>query len=186
MNVLWSYFWPMFGVGLVAGLIAGLFAFRALRTQPKDRLASDKISMPAGWKRRRTLTLGIGLALSWVAAALWHGPLGAADRFTQRVDHTAREALDYYEMTKVTAHLQHGPLTRRLILSGPADDFQHSELVRLLSQLPGVSSAQWSGAGTGVPLIVEGWAVSLLGFLIGLLLAYLVELRRRYNAQWNW
>jgi hypothetical protein len=27
---------------------------------------------------------------------------------------------------------------------------------------------------------------SLLGFLLGLLLAYLVELRRRYNAQWNW
>jgi hypothetical protein len=35
-------------------------------------------------------------------------------------------------------------------------------------------------------LIAEGMAVSVLGFLFGLLLAYLFELRRRYNAQWNW
>ena len=88
-------------------------------------------------------------------------------------------------MTKVTGHLHRGPLSRRLDLSGPADDFQRSELVRLMSQLPGVSSAQWSHRA-GVPLIVEGLGVSLLGFLIGLVLAYLVELRRRYNAQWNW
>ena len=40
--------------------------------------------------------------------------------------------------------------------------------------------------GGGTPLIAEGTGASLLGFLIGLLLAYLVELRRRYNAQWNW
>jgi len=186
MNVLWTYFWPPFGVGLVVGLIAGLTAFRALRTQPKDLLSGDKLIMAADWKRRRALALSVGLALSWGAAALWHGPLGAADRLAQRVDHTAREALDYYEMTKVTAHIQHGPLTRRLILSGQVDDFQHGELARLLSQLPGVSSAQWSNSGSGVPLIAEGFAVSALGFLFGLLLAYLVELRRRYNAQWNW
>jgi hypothetical protein len=37
-----------------------------------------------------------------------------------------------------------------------------------------------------VPLIAEGAAVAVLGFLLGLLLAYLVELRRRYNAQYNW
>jgi hypothetical protein len=26
----------------------------------------------------------------------------------------------------------------------------------------------------------------VVGFLFGLLVAYLIELRRRYNAQWNW
>jgi hypothetical protein len=72
------------------------------------------------------------------------------------------------------------------MLSGPADDFQSSELVRIIGSIPGVSSARWSSTGGGIPLIVEGAAVSLLGFLLGLLLAYLVELRRRYNAQWNW
>jgi hypothetical protein len=82
--------------------------------------------------------------------------------------------------------LHHGPLTRRVSLSGPADDFQRSELVRLINQMPGVSDTSWSASGGGIPLIVQGLAIALLGFLSGLLLAYLVELRRRYNAQWNW
>ena len=37
-----------------------------------------------------------------------------------------------------------------------------------------------------IPLIVEAGATSLVGFSIGLLLAYLIELRRRVNAEWRW
>ena len=37
-----------------------------------------------------------------------------------------------------------------------------------------------------MPLIVEAWIASLAGFLIGLTVAYLVELRRRANAEWRW
>ena len=37
-----------------------------------------------------------------------------------------------------------------------------------------------------IPLIVEASAMSLIGFSIGLLVAYLVELRRRANAEWRW
>ena len=37
-----------------------------------------------------------------------------------------------------------------------------------------------------MPVIVEAWAMALAGFLIGLTLAYLVELRRRANAEWRW
>jgi hypothetical protein len=48
-----------------------------------------------------------------------------------------------------------------------------------------VESTSWSG-GTGVPLILEGALDAVLGFLLGLLVAYLRELRRRYNANWNW
>lgn len=164
MNPLWNYFWPAFAVGLLIGAIGGLIAFR---------------------RRRRALLIGGGLALSLAAAALWHGPLGAADRFQGQVERAARQTLDYYEMTAVTARLHHGPLTRRMRLAGPADDFQRSELVRIMDELPGVSGARWSGAG-GLPLIAEVGVVALAGFLIGLLLAYLVELRRRYNAQWKW
>jgi hypothetical protein len=36
-----------------------------------------------------------------------------------------------------------------------------------------------------MPLIVEACAVVLAGFLFGLVLAYLVELRRRSNAEWR-
>jgi len=85
----------------------------------------------------------------------------------------------------VEAQLHRAPLSRRLLLSGPADDFQRSELVRIMSDVPGVGRATWDQS-SGIPLMVESAALSLLGFLGGLLLAYLVELRRRYNAQWRW
>ena len=166
MNVLWTYFWPIFAAGLVVGAIARTIAFR----RPEKRNAA----------------LGFGLLVAMVAAALWHGPLGGADQFTDRVERGARQALGYYEMTKVTAQLHRGPLSRRLILTGPADDFQHSELVRVLDQVPGVSSVSWSGDRGGLPLIAEAALMAIAGFLFGMLLAYLFELHRRYNAQWKW
>jgi hypothetical protein len=166
LNALWAYFWPLAAAGLLIGAIAGSFGFRR--------------------RGKGAKALAVGVAASLAAAALWHGPLGAADRFTTRVERGAREALDYYEMTKVAAHFHRAPLTRTLILSGPADDFQSSELIRLLNQLPGVSRTSWTDKAGGLPLIAEGAGVALLGFLFGLLLAYLVELRRRYNAQWTW
>jgi hypothetical protein len=167
MNPLWNYLWPMLMMGLVVGGVTGTIAFR--------REA-----------KRIVIALSAGLLVSLGLAAAWHGPLGASDRFSAHVERTARTALDYYEMPKIEAHLHRSPVTRRLVLSGPADDFQTSELARLLSQLPGVSRAQWSEAPAGRPLILEGAAAAILGFLVGSLLAYLFELRRRYNAQWNW
>ena len=98
---------------------------------------------------------------------------------------SAQETLANYEMTQVTARLHRSPLTRRLLLSGQADDFQRSQLVLILSDLPGVSGATWSRSG-GIPLLLEAAVVAIVGFLAGLLLAYLIELRRRYNAQWKW
>ena len=168
MNALWSYFWPVFAAGLLIGGPAGTIAFRR--------------------RSRRNVALALGLLFSLTAVALWHGPIGAADRFSTHLDCNARVALDYYEMTKVTGILHHDPLTRRLVLSGgdALNDWQRGELVRLLGQLPGVSQAQWSRSPVGLPLILEGAGVGVLGFLLGLLLAYLVDLRRRYNAQWNW
>jgi hypothetical protein len=165
MNALWSYFWPVFAAGLLVGLLIGLKAFR---------------------RRRRNATLAAGAVAALLLAGLWHGPLGAADRFSARVERDARLTLDNYEMTKVSAHLHRSPLTRRLVLAGQADDFQASELVRIMGSLPGVGRAQWKQTPAGPPLIVEALGVGMLGYLLGLLLAYLVELRRRYNAQWNW
>lgn len=185
MNALWSYFWPLFAAGLLIGAIAGSIGFRAPRVRSKDRLAGDKAIIQR-WRRKRAISLAAGAALSLAGAALWHGPLGAADRFAAVVERSAKQTLDYYEMTKVTARLHRGPLTRTLKLSGPADDFQTGELVRIMGALPGVSNARWSSSGRGVPLLVEAGAVAVLGFLLALLLAYLVELRRRHNAQWNW
>lgn len=165
MNAFWAYFWPPFCAGLVTAIVAGGIGLR----RPKGR----------------NVALALGVLVSLGLAALWHGPLGGADDFSASVDRSLRAALVYNEIPEVSAHLHRGPLTRQVLLSGPADDFQRSELVRIIEDLPGVESASWSG-GTGVPLIVEGGAAAVLGFLLGLIVAYLRELRRRYNAHWNW
>jgi hypothetical protein len=86
----------------------------------------------------------------------------------------------------VQARLHRAPLTRQLLLSGQVDDFQRSELTRLMSDVPGVGRASWSPSERGLPLLAEGALSALASFLFGLLLAYLVELRRRHNAQWKW
>ena len=164
MNALWSYFWPLFAAGLVIGAITGVVTFRG---------------------RRQARGLIVGAALTLAAAAWWHGPLGAASSFTAQVERGARQTLVYYDMTRVQARLHRGPLSRQVQLAGPADDFQRSELVRIIGEIPGVSRASWS-ASRGLPLIVEGLASALAGFALGLVLAYLVELRRRHNAQWKW
>lgn len=163
MNILLTYFWPVAALGLLAGAISGTIALR----------------------RRRHWLLAAGALAALAGAVLWHGPLGAAERFAAKVDSTAEFVLADWEMSQVEGRLHRQPLTRRLMLSGPADDFQRGELVRILSTIPGVSSATWSDDG-GRPLVAEAAAISVAGFLLGLLLAYLVELRRRHNAQWKW
>ncbi|MES2135956.1 MAG: hypothetical protein V4502_02700 [Pseudomonadota bacterium] len=182
MNAFWTYFWPAFAAGIVCGVIAGAVGFRLkiIRRQGEE---TTFVRPPA---RNRRSALLAGIAASIALAALWHGPFGAADRFSAEVERNARRTLDDFEMVQIKAHLHHGPLSRHLLLSGPADDFQTSELARITGAIPGVSRAQWTPEPAGPPLILEGAAVSLIGFLIGLLLAYLVELRRRHNAQWNW
>lgn len=164
-----DYFWPSFAAGLVVGAIAFTIVFRR------------KLS---GFRKWLVLDVSVGVAA--LCSLLWSGPLGGGRRFIDAVEPTARATLDYYEMTQISAQLGHAPLTRQLILEGPADDFQTSELVRLMSQLPGVSNATWQGGNGALPIIVEGALVAVAGFLVGGLLAYLLELHRRYNAQWSW
>jgi hypothetical protein len=94
---------------------------------------------------RRTILLA-GLAANAAFAAAWHGPLGAGERLARQSEASARRTLDYYEMPMVQAHLQRRPLSRRLILTGPADDFQRGELVRILDETPGVLDVRWDPA----------------------------------------
>jgi len=185
MNNLLSFFWPLAAMGLVIGVVAGAVGFRMPPAQIKERLAGEPLTGPDLRKKRR-IALVAGTAAAIAAAGLWMGPMHAAALFTERVERDARITLNNYEMYQVTAHFHRAPLSRRLILSGPADDFQRSELVRIVTLIPGVREARWSNHDGGVPLIAESVVVALVGFLLGLLLAYLVELRRRYNAQWNW
>lgn len=88
----------------------------------------------------------IGIAATLGSTALWHGPLGAGERLAGRAETTARRTLDYYDLPMIQARMERGPLSRRLILSGPADDFQRSELKRILDDVPGVLDVRWDPA----------------------------------------
>ena len=94
--------------------------------------------------RRQILLIGIAAVLA--TTALWHGPLGAGEKLARQAEASARSTLDHYELPMIQAHLQRGPLARRLILSGPADDFQRVELVRILDETPGVLEVRWDPA----------------------------------------
>ena len=168
MNALWDAYWPAIVAALVLGVVSGAIAFRR----------------PA----RRNAALGAGVAVALALAALWHGPVGSGERFAQSVDRQSRQVLVNYEMTQVTAGLQRSPLARTLWLSGPADEFQRRELARIMELVPGVASARWTNgrASASLPLLAEVELGASLGFGLGLLLAYLLELRRRSRAQWSW
>ena len=138
----------------------------------------------------RWLIIAIGIAAALGAAALWHGPLGSSERFARNADAAARVALDNYEMAQVQARLQQDPARRRLLLSGPADDFQRRELTRILDTLPGIADVRWvdqrSRSRPTMPMLLEMEIIVLVAFSLGLMLAYLVELRRRTTRQWRW
>ena len=95
-------------------------------------------------KRRMILLMGLVATVGF--AGLWHGPLGAGERLASEVETSARATLDYYELPMIQAKLQRRPLVRSLVLSGPADDFQRSELVRILDETPGVLDVRWDAA----------------------------------------
>jgi hypothetical protein len=94
--------------------------------------------------RRVILLLGIAAVIGFTA--LWHGPLGAGEQLARQADAVARRQLDRDEMFLIQARMQRGPLTRRLVVSGPADDFQRAEIIRRLDETPGVLEVRWDPA----------------------------------------
>ena len=145
MNPLWDYFWPIFAAGIVIGAVAGHLAFRQLRIAGRDRLAGEA-KLIHEWRRTRKIYFGGGAVVALAAAAFWSGPLGSGDRLTSRIETAARATLDHLEMTQVSARLERNPLRRRLILSGPADEFQRAQLVQILDDIHGVAGVRWSTA----------------------------------------
>lgn len=94
--------------------------------------------------RLAAIVLGGGavVAITW----LWHAPLGAGERLVSGIEARSRVTLDRLEMTQVQARAARDPLSRDLVLSGPADDFQRRELVRIMGDSPGVARASWDPA----------------------------------------
>lgn len=168
MNLLWDLYWPVIVAAAVAGVIAGAFGFR--------RNKKGRAALAAG--------LAAVLAIAWI----WHGPAGAGSRFATAAERQTRQVLVDFEMVPVRAVVARNPLSRTLVLNGPADDFQRAELVRILNDVRGIGSVHWANepAPLMLPLLLEVELAGLLSFGLGLLMAYLLELRRRSNAQWSW
>lgn len=99
---------------------------------------------------KRNYLLLIGIAATLGVAALYHWPMGAAAELEAKIERAARAELDRNEMVQVQARLEERPLSRTLILSGPADDFQRSELVRVMGEIPGVAAVEWDPASLPV------------------------------------
>ena len=91
----------------------------------------------------RPTIFALGVAATLGFGAVWHGPLGTGDALAARAETLARRTLDHYEMTRVSARLERGPLSRTMVLSGPGDSFQRAEMVRILSEVPGVAAVRW-------------------------------------------
>lgn len=168
MSLLWDLYWPVIVAAAVAGVIAGAFGFRRKK------------------RGRWAIVAGVGFIL--LAAWIWNGPLGTGSRFASTAERQTRQVLLDFEMAPVRAIVESDPLTRTLVLNGPADDFQRAELVRILNDVQGIGSVHWANqrAPFMLPLLLELELVALLSFGLGLLMAYLLELRRRSNAQWSW
>lgn len=92
---------------------------------------------------RRRLILLFGIAATVGFTAVWHSPVGKGEQLARQIEAEARRRLDRDEMVQVQARLQRNPMSRRLILSGPADNFQRGELVRRLDTIPGVLEVRW-------------------------------------------
>lgn len=172
MIALWNFYWPAAAAGLAFGVLAGWFAFRDTRNAKRNAL------------------IAIGAAATVAVATLWHGPVGTGERLAGTIESRARVDLRDLEMAGVTATLDRSPLRRSLQLAGPADAFQRKELPRYMLVIPGVSAVRWeagpSRGGPVLPLIVEAALLGLAGFLLGLLLTYLLELRRRAHVGRRW
>jgi hypothetical protein len=143
VNPLWDYFWPIFASGIVVGILTGWLMRRPFRMRSRDRLMGDRHPVRGSRRSKKLYILG-GAAVSVISAIIWSGPIGAADRLTAKVETAARAELRRLEMAPVSARFERDPLRRRLVLSGPADDFQQSELVRIMDDMPGVSGVRWS------------------------------------------
>ena len=168
MNLFWDLYWPVIVAAAVAGVIAGAFGFRRRK---KGRVA-----------------LAVGLVAVIAIAWIWHGPAGAGGKFAAAAEEQTRQVLVDFEMAQVRAVVERSPLSRTLVLNGPADDFQRSELVRILNDVRGIGSVHWVNqpAPFMLPMLLEVELAALISFGLGLLMAYLLELRRRSNAQWSW
>ena len=150
----------------------------------------------------RWLKLLIGLVFTLAVVWLSYGPLGRGAAYADLLQSRAEFVLRGGEVPNVQARIARSPISRTVILCGPANDFQRGGLNdypgldgRMLL-IGGISRVVWDPpaptpravtppcrpggpgqAGGGIPLLVELFGLSILFWLVGLGLGWM--LRRR-------
>jgi hypothetical protein len=170
VNLLWDYYWPAVVAAVIIGVMTGRVAFQ--------RFAGH----------RRILAFAAGALAAIAVTALWHGPIGAGDRLANSLQTSVHRLLVAFEVPQFQSQVERNPIRRTILLSGPADNFQRVEAVRILNDTPGVAAARWTDTNgeSSMPVLAEVTLASLVAFGLGLLLSYLLELRRRSRAEWRW
>jgi hypothetical protein len=180
MTIFWHFYWPLAAAALIIGVLAARWGFRLVKPDEP----------PPGFKAKRRKILLAGALAALGATLLWHAPLGAGRRLASTIEVSARALLDRQEMTAVQAQVARRPFRRTLLLTGPADDFQRKELVRILDNLSGVGGARWvspaTRGGAYLPVLAEALILAATAFGLGVLLSYLLELKRRSDSYWRW
>jgi hypothetical protein len=91
------------------------------------------------------LGLAVALAAGWVS----HGPLGHGAAFVDSLQVQGDAMLARTEVPGITVRFERDPLSRRAILSGPADDFQREGQGQFpgindrIAAIPGVAGFRW-------------------------------------------
>lgn len=132
----------------------------------------------------------IGLAA--VAAMTWihHGAIGNGERLVNRIEAQARAAAAKTELPGIDVSLGRNPLNRLATLTGNADRFQREGqgelkgLNDIVRDVEGVAGIRWTDEAekTALPLLVETLIQTLLAFLAGFGIAWLIWRRRAHDT----
>ena len=95
------------------------------------------------------LKLLIGAAAALAAGLVSHGPLGRGEAFADSLEARAQEEVRKAELPNVTPRLERSPLSREIVLTGNANDFQREGMGLLpgindrIRAIPGISGLRW-------------------------------------------
>lgn len=122
--------------------------------------------------------------MTWVS----HGPLGNGERLIDDLERRARATVAETQLPGIDVRLGRDPLSRVATLSGTADSFQREGQGSLkgindrVAQVPGISGITWTDEPSEermIPLLAESLALTILGYLVGLAIAWVFWGRKR-------
>jgi hypothetical protein len=97
----------------------------------------------------RWLKLLIGMAAALIAGLISHGPLGRGEAFVGTIEARVNAEIRQAALPGVTARLGRDPLSREVVLTGNANDFQREGMGLLpgindrIRAIPGISGLRW-------------------------------------------